>query len=246
MRSWELRSVEWAESAVFCLLPAPKAPSGCWPCSLRISVGPGLGEDLRLGGGFVWEIDLAMEEGLSLLDFKHDIFLSQKVREPTRGANVLDLIFCSEDDLVSDVVVGECLAGSDHYMVWCTVGSNVGPEIARPRDQWKLRWADYDGFRRDLLEMPRPVEGSSEDMGSSFRTQYLTIQQRRIPRKRVGGTERVQPSWFHGGIVREVRKWKRFLPCGQEQPLRTSADCIIIEGLSRKWCNRRRLLKSTE
>ena len=24
---------------------------------------------------------------------------------------VLDLIFCSEDDLISDVVVGECLAG---------------------------------------------------------------------------------------------------------------------------------------
>ena len=48
------------------------------------------------------------------------------MREPTRGANVLDLIFCSEEDLVSDVVVGECLAGSDHHMVWCTVGSNVG------------------------------------------------------------------------------------------------------------------------
>ena len=68
------------------------------------------------------ETDLAVGEGLRLLDFKHDNFLSQKVREPTRGYNVLDLIFCFEEDLVSDVVVGECLAGSDHRMVWCRVG----------------------------------------------------------------------------------------------------------------------------
>ena len=78
-----------------------------------------------------WEIDLAGQEGLRLLDFKQDYFLFQKVREPTRGTNVLNLIFCTEDDLVSEVVVCECLARSDHHMV----GANVGPEIVRPWDR---------------------------------------------------------------------------------------------------------------
>ena len=77
---------------------------------------------------------------------------------------MLDLIFCSEDDFVSDVVVGECLAGSNHQMVWCTEGSKVGPEVVRPRDRWNLRRADYDGFCRDQLELPRPVHCSAEDM----------------------------------------------------------------------------------
>ena len=184
--------------------------------------------------GVDWETDLAVGEGLRLLDFKHDNFLSQKVREPTRGANVLDLIFCSEGDLVSNVVVGECLAGSDHHMVWCMVGSNAGPEVVRPRDRLNLRRADYDGFCRDLLELPRPIEGSAEDMWSNFRTQYLTIQQRRIPRKRVGGTERVQPSWFHGGIGREVRKRKRFYH---------AAKCNPTPENERRLVNQRRVVK---
>ena len=135
--------------------------------------------------GVDWETNLAVGDGLRLLDFKHDNFLSQKVREPTRGANVLNLIFCSEEDLVSDVVVGECMAGA----LW--VLTLVLRSWGRGTDgTWSELWANYDGFCLDLLELP--VEGSAEDMWSSFRTQYLTIQQRRIPRNRVGGTERVQ------------------------------------------------------
>lgn len=168
--------------------------------------------------GVDWETDLAGGEGLRLLDFKQDNFLSQKVREPTRGTNVLDLIFSTEEDLVSEVVVGECLAGSDHHMVWCTVGANAGPEVARPRERWNLRRADYDNFRRDLLELPRPIEGSTEDMWSNFRTQFETIQLRRIPRRRVGGPVQVQPSWFHGGIGRGVKKRKRLYYATKSNP----------------------------
>ena len=89
--------------------------------------------------GVDWETDLAVGEGLRLLDFKHDNFLSQKVREPTRGANVLDLIFCSEEDLVSNVVVGECLAGSDHHMVWCMLDP-LSQWSCRALATWKLVW----------------------------------------------------------------------------------------------------------
>ena len=57
------------------------------------------------------------------------------MQEPTRDTNVLNIIFCLEDYLVSRMVVGvgECLAESDHHMVWFTVGANFGPEVARPR-----------------------------------------------------------------------------------------------------------------
>ena len=50
---------------------------------------------------------------------------------------------CStEDDLVSEVIVVECLDGNDH-LVWCAVDAIVGTEVVRPRDQWNPRRTDY-------------------------------------------------------------------------------------------------------
>ena len=42
-----------------------------------------------------------------------DKFLMQLVREPTRGAAPLDLLFTNREGLVGDVEVGGCLGQSD-------------------------------------------------------------------------------------------------------------------------------------
>jgi len=46
-----------------------------------------------------------------------DNFLMQMIREPTRGAAPLDLLFTNREGLVGDVEVGGCLGQSDHNMV---------------------------------------------------------------------------------------------------------------------------------
>ena len=45
-----------------------------------------------------------------------------------------DLIFSTENDLVSEVIVGEYFAGTDHHMIWCTVDANVGSEAPGPME----------------------------------------------------------------------------------------------------------------
>ena len=51
------------------------------------------------------------------LECLEDNFLTQLVREPTRGAAPLDLLFAIGECLVGDVEVGGCLGQSDHEMV---------------------------------------------------------------------------------------------------------------------------------
>ena len=56
-----------------------------------------------------WKTVLVVGKGLRLFHFKQDNFLSQWVPEPTKVAHVLDLIFTTECNLVSELVVGEYL-----------------------------------------------------------------------------------------------------------------------------------------
>ena len=91
----EVRGSE-PEVQVFACYRPPMHPLDA-DIALYETVGRRLGEDFRLGGRFhlFWDrlgTDLPLGEGLRLPDFKPDNFLSQKVREPTRGANVLDIV----------------------------------------------------------------------------------------------------------------------------------------------------------
>ena len=51
------------------------------------------------------------------LDMVQDNFLYQHVREPTRGNNILDLVFSNKENTIVNLEVGEKLASSDHNII---------------------------------------------------------------------------------------------------------------------------------
>lgn len=165
-----------------------------------------------------WISGVTNGEGMRLLDFRDDNFLTQMVHAPTRGQNTLDLIFTSDEDLITDVEVGECLANSDHHTVTCRV--IVGAEPNRPahREMLNLRRADYRMLNRDLQGLILQEEGSAEEMWSSFKASFLAFQANRIPLKRVGGTAKVQPRWFSDSLGREIKKRKRLYSEAKTNP----------------------------
>ena len=174
-----------------------------------------------------WETGVGVGEGGRLLDFMFDNFLTQVVLEPTRGHNILDLIFTTEEDYVSEVEVGDFLAGSDHRVVSCRVRVGSDPEALLFRERLNLRRADYVRFRRELRELPFHAEGPAEDMWTGFKTSYLAIQSNCIPVKRLGGSAKVKPSWFHGGISRAIKERKRFYNTAKHDPTPESLRLLV-------------------
>ena len=140
-----------------------------------------------------WGVQAEGGEGGRLIEFANDNFLTQMVLVPTRGDSILDLIFATDSDLVTQVSVGECLGSSDHNAVTFTVGVRVEQERISHRPMLNLRRADYERFMRELQELaPQPL-GSTDQMWRGFKANYILIQERCIPRKRVGGSRKVQP-----------------------------------------------------
>jgi len=86
-----------------------------------------------------WSLVNVGAEGMRLVDFANDNFLSQMVTVPTRGRNILDLVFVSDEDMVRDVEVGLGLAGSDHGVVSFEVVVTAGPDTSRPVRRWHGR-----------------------------------------------------------------------------------------------------------
>ena len=85
-----------------------------------------------------------------------DCFLTQLVREPTRGSAPLDLLFTNREGLVGDVVVGNCLGQSDHEMVEFSILGKVRKGISKNAvlDFWR---ADFELFRMLVGKVPWKV-----------------------------------------------------------------------------------------
>ena len=64
-----------------------------------------------------WEERDPTAEGTPLLEFANDNYLTQWVKDPTRGDNILELVLTSEDNIVKSLVVREEVGGSDHRLV---------------------------------------------------------------------------------------------------------------------------------
>ena len=76
-------------------------------------------------------------EGNRLLEFVRNEFLHQWVDKPTRGDNILDIVLSTEDNLISNISVGEYLGKSDHRIVRFEIN------IPQKKEQKIIKKLDY-------------------------------------------------------------------------------------------------------
>lgn len=165
-----------------------------------------------------WNLMVAAAEGMRLIEFSNDCFLTQMVCVPTRGRNTLDLVFTSDEETVRNVEVGEGLTGSDHGMVSFEVIVDADREHVSFNRRLNLRRANYPRFIGALHNIRLQPQASAEELWQQFNSQYQEIQAMCIPFKRIGGTDRVKPSWFSRGLAEEIAVRKRLYRTAKSNP----------------------------
>ena len=104
----------------------------------------------------------------NLIDFIEDNFLFQKVNEPTRENNILDLVLTTSDDLVTDLKVCEHLANSDHNMIKFDINIDKR-EIENNLLVPNFNRANFDGFKNELRTINWKLLFKSHNVGNQWK-----------------------------------------------------------------------------
>lgn len=155
--------------------------------------------------------------GQELLNLAGDCFLSQLVRKPTRGKYILDLVFCSDPEMVEDLEVSCPVANSDHnLMVFKVVRGKWG--IVKMGEVYRYQKGNYREIRsgiRDGCWVQKLGEKAVQDGWNLFRKELLKLRDMWVPKVGVGKGRggRTSPMWMTEGIRKEIKKrnraWKR-------------------------------------
>jgi hypothetical protein len=92
-----------------------------------------------------WEKPETLDDSHSFMRCVNDNFLIQCVADCTRGKNILDLVFTTEENMVENLSVGEPFGTSDHQIIrWVFLATRddvLNKDSVKMRDYFK---ADFD------------------------------------------------------------------------------------------------------
>ena len=155
-----------------------------------------------------WETGESPAEYTPLLEFVNDNFLTQWVREPTRGNNILDLVLTSEEDIVTDLSTGEKLGNSDHRLVRFTLRVPETRSRESAVRKFDFRRADFPGMRTAVRQIVVDVDSDTEVAWSRFKDDFMRAQSDSIPLRSCRSSN-LNPRWLSGEIKRAIGRKRR-------------------------------------
>ena len=151
----------------------------------------------------------ATTESVSFLECMETHYLTQHVKESTRGNNVLDLVITKDTDTVQEVEVLDSLADSDHCMVtwkvditWCT---------PKQREMLDYNKGDYETIRQKLsaINWEEYLVGDTEHRWQLFKDLLVQLQRSHIPVKTRRKKAAKKAVWLDWKAVAAVNKKRR-------------------------------------
>jgi hypothetical protein len=158
-----------------------------------------------------WGKPETIDDSHPLVQCVNDNFLIQCVENCTRGKNILDLVFTSEENMVENLVVGEPFGTSDHQIVrWVFIASKdklKHKEELKVHDYFKV---DYNQMKINSIignNLAKDFSGVEENW-ICFRSEMDNLKDKWVPHKinRVGKCK-----WVNKKVNRcrraKVRAW---------------------------------------
>lgn len=172
-----------------------------------------------------WVDRTADAEGMRLITFCDNNFLTQFVDQPTRGANILDLVLATEEDLVSTLTVDEALGNSDHKMVRFNIHTPNKDREEKSHVMLNYRRANFNGFKDSLTGLVTPAVEDIDEMWQGFKSKFLELQARFIPTRSMSSSSKCHPKWFNRDIAEAIRARKRAYRETKASTSIVSIDC---------------------
>uniref|UniRef100_A0A8B9C3Y3 Reverse transcriptase domain-containing protein n=1 Tax=Anser brachyrhynchus TaxID=132585 RepID=A0A8B9C3Y3_9AVES len=159
-----------------------------------------------------WKHNTAQrKQSRRFLESMEDSFLTQLVREPTRGGAPLDLLFTNSDGLVGDVVVESCLGQSDREMVQFSILGEVRKGTSKTA-VLDFRRADFELFRTLVGRVPweEVLKGKGVQEGwALLKKEILMAQERSVPTCPKMSRRGTRPAWLSRELWLELRRKRR-------------------------------------
>lgn len=165
-----------------------------------------------------------------LLDRTNSAFLIQVITDPTRGNNILDLLFTNNSDAVNSIAAEKTIF-SDHRLLRIHTNykiSTLPPEVTRPIEKTpfsslnffssEVNWDLINAHLRDTDWEAVLQDGDPEIMVDSLLTTILRACEGNVPMKRRQGSRR-------SDIPRERKILMRRRATLNQRMLKTSNDC---------------------
>ncbi len=145
-----------------------------------------------------------------LIKMAEDAFLTQAVIQLTRENNILDLVFASDPDLISDCKVGEELSGCDHHLI----RFNIKTEFTLTDNKTKIPGYRNANFNRARQLLPSATWNRldltvADTTWTDFKNTLLEVERATVPMKtrRVSGTLSLQ--WMTANIKMVINRKER-------------------------------------
>ena len=126
------------------------------------------------------------QEQQRLIDISLDHNIEQTIDKPTRGGNILDLLFTNNKSTLHNFVIMPPLGKSDHDIIYAEI--NVRPNrMSTPhRKVFVFRKADWDGIKRKLNALFEKMQENAKqppvnELWNTFKTTLLDGMREFIP-----------------------------------------------------------------